>query len=139
MTEDKSIISAMLNERAMWSTALQEIPVAIIICDEHRTMISVNKQASLLFGYPLTDMIGKNVSELVPPQLREQHEKGSQAYLREPIIRPLKINRILKGLKKNDEIFPVEISLTPFVTTEGSFIAVVLMAHPSTPEKRDGA
>jgi PAS domain S-box-containing protein len=64
--------------RAILDTAVD----AIITIDALGMVESFNKAAERLFGYEPADVIGKNVSLLMPEPFRTQHDGYLRAYLR---------------------------------------------------------
>jgi len=55
---------------------------AIVTVSEHGLIDSVNASASRLFGYDAHQMIGRNVSMLMPEPHRSQHDSYIQNYIR---------------------------------------------------------
>jgi len=54
---------------------------AIITIDERSTMLFVNKAAERIFGHPVSEMMGREVTMLMPDYFREVHRKAVGRYL----------------------------------------------------------
>src|SRR5207245_6029684 len=54
---------------------------AIITIDERSTILFANKAAERIFGYPVSQMMGRELMMLMPDYLRETHRKGIGQYL----------------------------------------------------------
>lgn len=55
---------------------------AIITIDHHGVIVEWNASAERLFGYSRKDVIGEHMTEfIIPPRLREAHERGLSHYL----------------------------------------------------------
>lgn len=101
-----------LREREARLQAILDTAVdGIITINEHGIIESVNPAAEMLFGYPAAEMIGRNVTLLMPPPYREEHDGYLANYLRTGIKHMLGIGREVQGRRKDGSIFPLELAL----------------------------
>ena len=91
--------------------AVESAPNAIVMVNESGTILMVNRQTELFFGYSRLEMAGQPVEMLVPERFREAHLGFRRAYLTTPVSRPMGAGRELFGLRKDGTEFPVEIGL----------------------------
>lgn len=91
--------------------AVESAPNAIVMVNESGTILMVNAQTEFSFGYSRTEMVGQAVEMLVPERFRAGHAGYRQAYLADPVSRPMGAGRELFGLRKDGSEFPVEIGL----------------------------
>jgi PAS domain S-box-containing protein len=87
---------------------------AIITMDSKGFITTLNPQAESIFGYSRDEAVGQKLVDLIiPPVLREKHEKGLKHFLAtgEGMI----INRQIEitAMRKGGEEFPVEMSVSP--------------------------
>lgn len=101
-------------------------PDAMVIVDGSGLIELVNAQAETLFGYRREELIGQPVEMLVPVRFRAQHPSHRDGYLRSPRVRPMGAGIELEGLRKDGSEFPVEISLSPIETDEGTTVAATI-------------
>ena len=83
----------------------------IISIDKAGTVMLFNKAAEQMFGYSVSEMVGRSPEVLIPPQYRLSYDEGWNLYLR---IRAAKIAGKavhFKGLRKDGTTFPLELSL----------------------------
>jgi len=84
---------------------------AIITIDEKSVILFVNKAAERIFGYADSEMMGREVTMLMPDYLREMHRRAVGRYLQtgEKHIPWTAVK--LTGLRRNGTEFPIEVSL----------------------------
>ncbi|MBN8899482.1 MAG: PAS domain S-box protein, partial [Rhodospirillales bacterium] len=64
-----------------------------------------------LFGYKAEEVVGKNVSMLMPSPYREQHDAYLARYLATGERRIIGTGRVVIGLRRNGSTFPMELSV----------------------------
>ncbi|RVQ69599.1 PAS domain-containing sensor histidine kinase [Croceicoccus ponticola] len=85
---------------------LDTVPDAMIVIDEVGIMLSFSKAAEKLFGYSHEEVIGKNISMLMPSPDHEQHDEYLARYRRTGEPRIIGTNRRVLGMRKDGTIFP---------------------------------
>jgi PAS domain S-box-containing protein len=101
-------------------------PDGIIEADREGRIVLVNRVAERLFGYTREELIGQPVEILVPEELRSTHTHHQQRYKHDPITRPMGTGLSLRGRRKDGSHFPVEISLSPLRSEDGSHVITVV-------------
>jgi two-component system CheB/CheR fusion protein len=94
--------------RAILETAVE----GIITIDENGIIESVNAAAERIFGYSAKEIIGKNVSVLMPMPHREAHDGYINNYLRTGHAKIIGIGREVAGRRKDGTIFPMDLSVS---------------------------
>ena len=107
-------------------TLLESAPDAMIIIDEKGKISIVNTQAELMFGYRRDELLGKKVETLLPKRLRKRHAGHRKRFIGDPSVRPMGPGLDLIGRRKDASEFPVEISLSPVETANGTFVSSVI-------------
>ncbi len=114
MTSDveTTITHDMLREReARLRSILETAPDAILVIDERGIIESFSPAAERLFGYRSGEVIGQNVSILMPSPYHERHDSYIQHYLDTGERRIIGIGRIVVGQRKDGSAFPIELSV----------------------------
>ena len=84
----------------------------IITIDERGRIETINPAACKLFEYIPEEVIGKNVSMLMPPPDKEQHDEYIHRYQQTGHAHIIGIGREVKGLKKDGSIFPFRLGIS---------------------------
>lgn len=84
----------------------------IISIDESGTMEMVNAAAAKLFGYEISELLGKNVRVLMPEPDSSNHDGYMQNYMRTGVKKIIGIGREVTGKRKDGHTFPVRLSIS---------------------------
>ncbi len=102
---------------------LEAAPDAMVITNDKGEIVLINRQTEKLFGYAKEELIGKPVEILIPADFRNKHVSHRAQYMEAPKVRSMGAGLELFAIRKDGIQFPVEISLSPLVTEEGTLIS----------------
>ena len=102
---------------------VETAPDAIVLVNPEGRIVMVNPQAEHMFAYAQRELIGQPVEILVPDRFRGGHAHNRSAYLRKPVIRLMGVGQELCVVRKDGSEFPVEISLSPIETVDGTLVS----------------
>ncbi len=100
---------------------------AILITDNQGKIIRVNPSTEMMFGYAADEFIGQPIEILIPSRLTERHIKHRQHFTECPHARSMGANLDLFAKRKDQSEFPVEVSLSPYSNSKGSFVIAFII------------
>jgi two-component system sensor kinase FixL len=101
----------LVAREAHLKSILDTIPDAMIVIDPKGRIQSFSSAAERLFGRHADDVVGKNVSILMPSPYREGHDGYIERYLRTGERRIIGVGRVVVGERKDGSTFPMELAV----------------------------
>lgn len=105
---------------------LESAPDAILSVDSNGLIVLANAQAEKYFGYTRDELLHQPIEILVPEKLRAAHPGHRAEYYANPHLRPMGEGMELYGRRKDGSEFPVEISLSPMHTPQGTIVTAII-------------
>lgn len=118
VTERRAGERALEKRERHLQSILATVPDAMVVIDEQGMMISFSAAAERLFGYREEEVLGRNVSMLMPNPDRDRHDSYLQRYLETGIPRIIGTGRIVTGLRADGSTFPMKLSVGEALTDE---------------------
>lgn len=113
----RDVTDQRANERKLGASAshvrsiLATVPDAMVVIDEAGEILSFSAAAEQLFGYAEAEVIGSNVSRLMPSPDRERHDSYLRRYLETGERRIIGTGRTVTGLRRDGTVFPMELAV----------------------------
>jgi PAS domain S-box-containing protein len=111
----------MKQEKEMLDALFKSATEGIVVVGSDARIVLVNPKAEAMFGYMKDELVGKTIEMLIPRRYAEAHVKHRNGYMQNPHTRGMGIGMDLFAMKKSGVEFPVEVSLSPFSTSEGQY------------------
>ncbi|MDH5778093.1 MAG: PAS domain S-box protein [Gammaproteobacteria bacterium] len=102
---------SLLHQQTKTSAILRSALDAIIAIDKHGIIDTVNHAAERIFGYSAKEMVGKNISFIMPEAHSKQHDSYLKEYFKKGGTTIIGKLRELSAKRKNGEIFPIELGI----------------------------
>ncbi|MET0277968.1 MAG: PAS domain S-box protein [Pseudorhodoplanes sp.] len=101
----------LLAREAHLKSILDTIPDAMVVIDPQGRIQSFSSAAERLFGRKADDVIGLNVSMLMPSPYRDHHDGYLERYLRTGERRIIGVGRVVVGERHDGSTFPMELAI----------------------------
>ena len=101
----------LLAREAHLKSILETIPDAMVVIDPRGDIRSFSSAAERLFDRKAEEVIGRNVSMLMPSPYRENHDGYLERYLRTGERRIIGVGRVVVGERKDGSTFPMELAI----------------------------
>lgn len=126
VSELKKIQASLQRQQAYDAAVMDTAAEGIIIIDADSSVVSFNRAAENMFGYAAEEVIGNDISMLMPAPYRDEHAGYVARYLTTGEKRVIGSGREISGLHKNGEQFPMYLSLSEVnVNGERSFTGIL--------------
>jgi len=98
----------------------------VILIDRSGIVRRFNRAAERLFGYRVEEVLGRNVSMLMPAPWNREHDHYLARYSRTREGRIVGIDREVQGLRRDGSVFPMQLSVGAFdAGDEPYFVGVI--------------
>jgi two-component system, LuxR family, sensor kinase FixL len=114
---DRVLLEREAHLRSIFDTA----PEAMIVINPKGIIQSYGASAERMFGWRPTEVVGRNISMLMPQPFRDQHDGYLERYLATGEKRIIGIGRIVVGQRKDATTFPMELAVGEVRSDHGQF------------------
>ena len=109
-----------------WKALLDAAVDAIIVIDHRGRIETFNSAAEVIFGFSAREVLGKNVSLLMPEPYRSEHDGYIGNYLETGNARIIGIGREAQANRKDGSVFPIDLSVGEIPTdNQPRFVGIV--------------
>jgi len=130
--EGVAVFATEITERKRAEQALSQLAAivdssndAILSKSLDGTIMSWNRGAELLYGYPAAEMIGRSISILIPPDRPKELQEIMERLKRGEVLRSYDTTR----LKKNGGQLDVSVTISPVQDASGQIIGASAIGH----------
>lgn len=125
ITEHRRSLQELQDQKRRLRSIVETAVDAIIIIDERGIVESFNRAAERMFGYKADEVVGQNVSMLMPQPFASEHTGYIQRYLRTGEARIIGIGREIQARRKDGSLFPADLAVSEFYDGRPQFTGIV--------------
>jgi two-component system sensor kinase FixL len=103
--------SPAIGAEAHLRSILATVPDAMVVIDEMGAILSFSAAAEKMFGYAESEVVGENVSMLMPSPDRERHDGYLQTYRDTGVRKIIGIGRVVVARHRDGNTFPIELAV----------------------------
>jgi PAS domain S-box-containing protein len=104
--------AALRDTERRTSSILSTVVDGVITINEAGLVQSFNPAAERIFGYRQDEVLGRNVSMLMPPPYAAEHDDYIRNYARTGVKKIIGIGREVQGRRKDGSVFPVDLAVS---------------------------
>ena len=109
-----------------WKALLDAAVDAIIVIDHRGRIETFNSAAEVIFGFSAQEVLGKNVSLLMPEPYKGEHDEYLDNYLKTGNAKIIGIGREVLGKRQSGSIFPIGLSVGEIPTDDQpKFVGII--------------
>ncbi|MAF67531.1 MAG: hybrid sensor histidine kinase/response regulator [Planctomycetes bacterium] len=121
MTSEQELSDSDSELRAILETAID----GVITIDEDGLITSINPAGVEMFGYGKEELVGRNVSLLMPAPFEQEHDGYIRAYLESGQRKIIGIGREVVGLRKDRTAIPLDLGVSEWSDGSPRFTAIL--------------
>lgn len=107
------------SDAAHLRSILATVPDAMVVIDERGHILSFSAAAEQMFGFTQAEVVGENVSILMPSPDRERHDGYIERYRETGAKKIIGTGRVTTARRRDGSTFPIELSVGEAMTPEG--------------------
>ncbi len=127
-------LSTMVAERTMeleeneaqQRAIVKSMAEGLITSDRYGNISTLNAAAEIIFGYKQNEVIGKNLSVLMPTSIASQHDKYLKNYHQTGAKFLINTRKEMEGQRKNGDIFPIELAINEVLVNDKQIFTAVI-------------
>lgn len=111
---------------ARWASILNTAVDGIIVIDETGRIMIFNRACERMFGFAAEEVVGRNVSMLMPPEHAGDHDAYVESYKRTGHRKIIGIGREVRARHRDGTLFPIDLSVGEAQTPDGrQFVGIL--------------
>lgn len=133
----KRLFENMQIDKSHMTSLFENATEGIVVTNGLGSIILANPSACNMFSYEAGELIGEKIELLIPPAYRRDHVVLRDEFYQHPENRVMGHGRDLQGLRKDNTLFPVEVSLSTYSQNQNRYVIafIVDITHRKAIEK----
>jgi two-component system, LuxR family, sensor kinase FixL len=123
--EQRQTKEALRERESRLQAILDTAAEGIITINEYGIVEAMNPAAARIFGYDASEVVGQNVSMLMPSPYREEHDEYLQRFLKSGQSENIGRRRELQARRRDGTVFPVELTVSEVCDSIRGFTGIL--------------
>lgn len=111
----------------IYNILLSAVSEGVIIVDEHQKIVDANESVARIFGYKRQELLKKPLNILIPPEYHAKHGDHFNSFINQTEQHKMGQGREFFGVRKDGNVFPVEIGLNNFTIYGNNFVMALIV------------
>jgi len=112
----------------VFNILFEAVSEGVVVVNENQTIVATNSAAEEMFGYEKNEIVNQHLNILIPTKHHHLHGNHFNSfYASKASKRQMGKNRLLFGVKKNGNNFPVEVGLNPFKVQDKTYVMSIII------------
>jgi diguanylate cyclase (GGDEF)-like protein/PAS domain S-box-containing protein len=126
ITRRKEADQRLAQTEAKYRGLLEAAPDAIVVVNQTGEIVLLNLRAEIQFGYHRDELVGQKVTNIIPEGFAERIIADGTRTAAEALSQQIGTGIELYGRRKDKQIFPIEIMLSPLHSPEGILVTAAI-------------
>ncbi len=122
----KALDERLAQSEARYRALLEAAPDAMVVVNQAGDIVLLNLQAEKQFGYQRDELIGQQVTNIIPEGFAERLIADDRRSAAEALAQQIGTGIELVGRRKDGSEFPIEIMLSPLESAQGIFVRAAI-------------
>jgi PAS domain S-box-containing protein len=114
------------DSEAKFRGLMEAAPDAMVVVNQRAEIVLLSFQTEKQFGYRRDELIGRQVKSIIPDGFVERLFADATSTVAERPRRPTAAKIELNGQRKDGNVFPIEITLSPVEIAEGFLVSIAI-------------
>lgn len=119
-------LNSIWNKEIRHRTIMDNMLEGLVTIDQKGRIDSINKATEDIFGYTAQDLLGTNISLLMPENDAKHHDNHLAKHTTNSKSHVINLSRGVEGRRKDGTTFPMEISVNEVVINNEKFFVGIL-------------
>jgi PAS domain S-box-containing protein len=126
LTERIELEDALRRSVHLLEGLFEAAPDGILLVDQGGTIVRINQQGEVLFGYDREELLGKPLEVLLPKRFWEDYLRHRENHSQRPGPWPVGVELELFARRKDQSEFPVDVVLNPLKTDQDPLVIALV-------------
>ncbi|MEA2769171.1 MAG: hypothetical protein QOD93_2133, partial [Acetobacteraceae bacterium] len=126
ITMRKEAEEHLAQTEARYRGLLEAAPDAMVVVNQDGRIVLLNIRAEEQFGYPRDELLGQQVTTIIPEGFAERLIADGLRSAAEALAQEIGTGIELHGRRKNGSDFPIEIMLSPLESPDGILVTAAI-------------